>query len=92
MTIPLVLFCDDTSGNKSKKWNKFIEWDLIIAGTILCFYWYINVKFPYRTSTEAEKPVREHPLSMLLKQSRCSGIGGSCCGEPHQAREGGCYV
>lgn len=41
MTIPLVLFCDDTSGNKSKKWNKFIEWDLIIAGNelklFLCF-------------------------------------------------------
>jgi len=32
MTIPLILFCDDTSGNKSKKWNKFIEWNLIIAG------------------------------------------------------------
>ena len=31
-TIPLILFCDDTSGNQSKKWNKFIEWDLIIAG------------------------------------------------------------
>lgn len=31
-TIPLVLFCDDTSGNKSKKWNKFIEWTLTIAG------------------------------------------------------------
>lgn len=35
MTIPLVLFCDDTSGNKSKKWNKFVEWDLIIAGTLM---------------------------------------------------------
>lgn len=33
MTIPIILFCYDTSGNKSKKWNKFIEWDLIIAGT-----------------------------------------------------------
>lgn len=32
MVVPLILFCDDTSGNKSKKWNKFIEWDLIIAG------------------------------------------------------------
>ena len=33
MTVPLILFCDDLSGNKSKKWNKFIEWDLLIAGT-----------------------------------------------------------
>ena len=47
MTIPLVLFCDDTSGNKSKKWNEFVEWYLIIAGTItkqtstLAFYSYI---------------------------------------------------
>ena len=32
VTIPLVLFVDDTSGNKSKKWNKFIEWHLTIAG------------------------------------------------------------
>ena len=31
-TIPIILFCDDTSGNRSKKWNKFIVWDLIIAG------------------------------------------------------------
>ena len=32
LTIPLILFCDDTSGNKSKKWNKFIEWSMILAG------------------------------------------------------------
>ena len=32
ITVPLILFCDDTSGNKSKKWNKFVEWDLLIAG------------------------------------------------------------
>lgn len=35
VTVPLVLFCDDTSGNKSKKWNKFIEWNLTIAGKLL---------------------------------------------------------
>lgn len=35
VTVPLILFCDDLSGNKSKKWNKFIEWDLIIAGTLV---------------------------------------------------------
>ena len=35
VTIPLVLFCDDTSGNRSKKWNKFIEWNLTIAGMSL---------------------------------------------------------
>lgn len=33
VTIPVILFCDDTSGNISKKWNKFIEWNLIIAGS-----------------------------------------------------------
>ena len=27
-TIPLVAFVDDTSGNKSKKWNKFTEWNI----------------------------------------------------------------
>lgn len=32
-TVSLILFCDDTSGNRSKKWNKFIEWNLIIGGT-----------------------------------------------------------
>jgi len=37
VTVPLVLFCDDTSGNKSKKWNKFIEWNLTLAGG-LCLY------------------------------------------------------
>ncbi len=29
---PLVLFTDDTSGNRSKKWNKFDYWCLTLAG------------------------------------------------------------
>ena len=32
MMVPLVLFSDDTSGNKSKKWHKFESWSLVIAG------------------------------------------------------------
>ena len=28
---PLVLFSDDTSGNRSKKWNKFDYWCLTLA-------------------------------------------------------------
>ena len=30
--LPLVLFTDDTSGNKSKKWRKFNSWSLLLAG------------------------------------------------------------
>ena len=30
--VPLVLFSDDTSGNKSKKWHKFDSWSIIVAG------------------------------------------------------------
>ena len=30
--LPLILFSDDTSGNKSKKWHKFISWYLKLAG------------------------------------------------------------
>lgn len=30
--LPLILFTDDTSGNKSKQWNKFDSWCLKIAG------------------------------------------------------------
>ena len=30
--IPLVLFSDDTSGNKSKKWHKFDSWSVMLAG------------------------------------------------------------
>ena len=30
--VPLMLFSDDTSGNKSKKWNKFDVWYLLLAG------------------------------------------------------------
>ena len=30
--LPLVLFSDDTSGNKSKKWNKFECWYLLFGG------------------------------------------------------------
>ena len=29
---PIVLFSDDTSGNKSKKWNKFDCWCMTLAG------------------------------------------------------------
>lgn len=30
--VPLILFSDDTSGNRSKKWNKFDNWALMLAG------------------------------------------------------------
>ena len=30
--MPVVLFCDDTSGNRSKKWHAFNSWYLIFAG------------------------------------------------------------
>ena len=29
---PLVVFCDDTSGNKSKVWNKFESFCVLLAG------------------------------------------------------------
>ena len=32
VTVPLVLFSDDTSGNRSKKWNKFDYWSMTLAG------------------------------------------------------------
>ncbi len=30
--LPIVLFTDDTTGNRSKQWNKFDYWSLRIAG------------------------------------------------------------
>lgn len=30
--LPLVLFSDDISGNKSKKWHKFDSWSVMLAG------------------------------------------------------------
>lgn len=30
--LPLILYTDDTSGNKSKQWNKFDLWCLKVAG------------------------------------------------------------
>lgn len=30
--LPLILYTDDTSGNKSKQWNKFNSWCIKIAG------------------------------------------------------------
>ena len=30
--VPLILYTDDTSGNKSKQWNKFDLWCLKLAG------------------------------------------------------------
>lgn len=29
---PLILFSDDTSGNRSKKWHKFDSWSVLLAG------------------------------------------------------------
>ena len=29
---PLILYTDDTSGNRSKKWNKFDCWCMLLAG------------------------------------------------------------
>lgn len=31
-TVPIVLYCDDMSGNKSKKWHEFNNWCLMLAG------------------------------------------------------------
>ncbi len=30
--LPLLLFSDDTSGNRSKKWHKFDSWSVLFAG------------------------------------------------------------
>ena len=30
--VPLVLYSDDTSDNRSKKWNKFDVWAMTLAG------------------------------------------------------------
>ena len=30
--VPLVLFSDDTSGKKSKKWHKFDSWSFVLGG------------------------------------------------------------
>lgn len=32
VNVPLILFCDDSSGNRSKKWNCFDVWYLLLAG------------------------------------------------------------
>ena len=32
VTLPLILYSDDTSGNRSKKWHKFDSWCLLLAG------------------------------------------------------------
>ena len=39
--LPLLLYTDDTSGNQSKKWNKFDVWYLLLAG----LPWKENSKF-----------------------------------------------
>ena len=30
--VPLLVYTDDTSGNRSKKWNKFDQWCFMLAG------------------------------------------------------------
>ncbi len=32
VVVPLLLYTDDTSGNQSKKWNKFDNWCFLLAG------------------------------------------------------------
>ncbi len=38
ITVPLMLYTDDTSGNRSRKWNKFDNWTLLLAGEDVCIY------------------------------------------------------
>ena len=37
-TVPLILYTDDTSGNRSRKWNKFDNWALLLAGEDVCMH------------------------------------------------------
>ena len=32
--VPLMIYSDDTSGNKSKMWNKFVSWCFLLAGLL----------------------------------------------------------
>ncbi len=32
LMLPLILYSDDTSGNKSKKWHQFDSWSILLAG------------------------------------------------------------
>ena len=52
VTIPFILFCDDLSGNVSKKWNKFVEWNMTIAGMLLHKITIVDRLFPTRTSSK----------------------------------------
>lgn len=66
------LFCDDVSGNRGKKWNKFVEWNLTIAGTTFCFltmyiaHNHITIIISNRPYTKREEQAKTHTLSMLL--------------------------
>ncbi|KAI9326373.1 hypothetical protein DFJ73DRAFT_632647, partial [Zopfochytrium polystomum] len=47
LMLPLVLSCDDTSGNESLQWNKYESWIMTFAGLparlryLLCFTFFI---------------------------------------------------
>ena len=57
--LPLVLFSDDTSGNKSKKWPTFISWYLKLAGL----------------SRQTSLKNMQHTLYLLFRQFMYTRVG-----------------
>ena len=65
VTLPYMVYTDDTSGNKTKKWNKFDVCCVILAGL----------------PRKAKCPASKYPLCVLFQQNEYSGyvkgnIGG----------------
>ena len=68
--VPCILFSDDMSGNRSKKWHKFESWFLSLAGLPR----HLNARLENIHFVSCSDSVS--PLDLVLSQVRYCCVGG----------------
>ena len=85
IVVPIILYSDDTSGNKSKRWNKFDSWCLKLAGLpneenqkfSNIFHISSSNKVYIKTIATSRKCVKSKHTGQLHRIS-CTNGGGAC--------------
>ena len=67
VTLPIILYSDDMSGNKSKKWHEFNNWCLLLAG------------LPWHLNTQLSKSISSASPTLCLPYKWQSPLQMNCC-------------